>query len=147
MAKEKFFDYLTFSLEKKVAIRECGLVVQPYLFWLGASPDGLLFDNGKVSLIEIKCPYTKRHWYPSQLVNDAKFYVGKKDGVTFLKKDHQFGYFSQVQLAMGLSQIDECWFTVYTFKGLIITRVEFDQDYFKNMVVKLNNFYRKYILH
>ncbi|XP_066911079.1 uncharacterized protein [Clytia hemisphaerica] len=136
VAKEKFFDYLTFSLKKKVAIRECGLVVQPFLFWLGASPDGLLFHDGKVSLIEIKCPYTKRHWYPSQLVNDPKFYVGKENGVTFLKKNHQFGYFSQVQLAMGLSQIDECWFIVYTFKGLIITRVEFDQDYFKNMVVK-----------
>ena len=42
VAKYKFFDYLTYKLKKEVMIRETGLVVQPYLFWLGASPDGLL---------------------------------------------------------------------------------------------------------
>ena len=123
------------------------VVVQPYLFWLGANPDGLLMDDNKLSLIEIKCPYTKRHWTPKQLLNDEKFYIYKKDGVTFLRKNHQFGYYSQVQLAMGLSRIDCCYFIVYTFRGMIITRVDYDDTYFNNMVIKLNSFYKKYILH
>lgn len=146
VAKQKFFDYLTYILKRNIVIRETGLVVQPYLFWLGASPDGLLIGADKPSLIEIKCPYTKRHTTPKQLLKDEKFYIYENNGVTFLKRKHQYGYFSQVQLAMGLSQIDHCYFIVYTFKGLIITSVVFEEEYFIDMVIKLNSFYRKYIL-
>ena len=126
-------------------IRETGLVVQPYLFWLGASPDGSLMDSSctEPALIEIKCPYTKWHLSPTELLKNEKFYVFIKDGVTYLKK---YGYYSQVQLAMGLSQTKLCYFIVYTFKDLIITRVNFDEMYFKNMVIKLNSFYKTYIL-
>lgn len=148
VAKQNFFDYLTYILKRNVVIRETGLVVQPYLFWLGASPAGLLVDSSKnePALIEIKCPYTKRHVSPSCLLKDEKFYVFEKNGATYLKRNHQYGYFSQVQLAMGLSQINLCYFIVYTFKGLIITRVPFDEQYFTSMVGKLNSFYKKYLL-
>jgi len=148
VAKQKFFDYLTFVLKRNVMICETGLVVQPYLFWLGASPDGLLICDNCVdpSLIEIKCPYTKRHITPADLLKNEKFYVFEKDGVTYLKKDHEYGYFSQVQLAMGLSQIRNCYFIVYTYKGLIVTHVEFDESYFVEMVKKLNTFYRNFFL-
>ena len=148
VAKQKFFDYMTYRLKKNVFIRETGLVVQPYLFWLGASPDGLLIDSScnEPALIEIKCPYTKRNLSPSELLKDEKFYVLEKDGVTYLRKDHQFGYFTQVQLAMGLAQVNYCFFIVYTYKGLLITKVPFDEIYFIDLVKKLNHFYKKYFM-
>lgn len=118
------------------------------MFWLGASPDGLLLDTqfNKPTLIEIKCPYTKRHLSPSELLKDEQFYVYEQNGTTYLKKDHQNGYFTQIQIAMGLSQINYSFFIVYTFKGLLITKVPFDEIYFIAVVKKLNDFYKKYYL-
>ena len=148
VAKQKFFDYMTYTLKRNVMICETGLVVQPYLFWLGASPDGLLFDSccEEPALIEIKCPYTKRHLSPYELLKDEKFYVFEKDGVTYLKKDHHHGYFTQVQIAMGLAQINYCFFIVYTYKGLLICKVPFDEVYFIDVVKNLNQFYKKYLI-
>ncbi|VDI62477.1 Hypothetical predicted protein [Mytilus galloprovincialis] len=40
---------------------ECGLVVNKNFMFLGASPDGILCDNGQSGIVEIKCPYTARN--------------------------------------------------------------------------------------
>ena len=87
-------------------------------------------------MIEIKCPYSKRDYYPNDLPNDDKFYVGSRDGVPYLKPDHSNGYFSQIQMAMGLSQAKFCDFIVYTFKGMIIIRTEFEPTYFVELINK-----------
>ena len=57
-----YTQYLKFVLMHDINVRETGLVVQPNLFWLAASPDGLVSDHSdsrKVGLIEIKCPKLK----------------------------------------------------------------------------------------
>ena len=144
VAREKFEKYMSYTLKRKIKIRETGIVVQPFLFWLAASPDGLIIDQNEDSpgLIEIKCPKTKRNSTPDMLLKDDTFYVGKdENGFGYI-----FGYYSQIQLAMGLSQISYCYFVVYTFKGLIIVRTEFDEPYFLNLVTKLNKFYKQYLL-
>ena len=63
-----------------------------------------------------------------------------------LKKDHSHGYYSQIQMAMGLCGLSLFNFVVYTFKGMIISRTLFDQSYFEELVTKLNNSYKKYML-
>lgn len=146
VAMQKFHDLMVYRLQKPVIIRSTGLVVQPYLFWVGASPDGLLLEDSGPALIEIKCPYSKRKLKPIEIVKDEKFYVGLKDGKPFLKKNHPFGYFTQVQIALGLSQIEKCYFIVYTFQGIILCEVFFDEEYFTEVMTKLNDFYRFYYL-
>ena len=32
-------------MKRNIFLREAGLVIQPLLFWLGASPDGLIYDK------------------------------------------------------------------------------------------------------
>ena len=44
-------------------------------------------------------------------------------------------------MAMGLSGASLCDFVVYTFKGLIIARTKFDNEYFLELLDKLNSFY------
>ena len=63
-----------------------------------------------------------------------------------MKKSHSTEYYSQIQLAMGLSGFDTCDFVVYTFKGLVIMRTEFDVSYFDSLIQKLNLFYKKSML-
>ena len=76
-----------------------------------------------------------------------KFYVHyDNDGKLQLKKTHQYGYFTQIQMAMGLSNVEFCDFVVFTFKGMIIVRVPFEKNYFQEVVKKLNWFYKSYML-
>ena len=63
-----------------------------------------------------------------------------------LKINHNNGYYTQIQMAMGLSCVKFCDFIVFSFKGLIISRIVFDEDYFEKLVVKLNMFYKDYML-
>ncbi|XP_065069492.1 uncharacterized protein LOC135694605 [Rhopilema esculentum] len=137
VARKQYEEYLKYNLRHDAAVRETGIVVQPYLFWLAASPDGLVSDNAEAGtgLLEIKFPETKKEEYPRwPLVN------GKPE----LKREH--GYYTQIQMAMGLSGAPYCDFIVYTFKGLIIVRTPFNNEYFVNVIQKLNIFYRKYML-
>ena len=80
------------------------------------------------------------------LVQDPNFYVNWENGKPILKKSHSTEYYSQIQLAMGLSGFDTCDFVVYTFKGLVIMRTEFDVSYFDSLIQKLNLFYKKSML-
>ena len=68
-------------------VRNTGVVIQPSMFWLAASPDGLVLDRSKnqISLLEIKCPYTRRNATSRELVKDENFYVELLDGKHVLK--------------------------------------------------------------
>ena len=66
-------------------------MLQPKLFWLAASPDGLVSDKSnedvrQIGLIEIKCPKSKKNSKISDLLHDQSFYVKYEDGVPVLKK-------------------------------------------------------------
>ena len=95
------------------------------MFWLAASPDGLVSDKSnedvrQIGLIEVKCPKSKKNGKINDLVRDQSFYVKCEDGVPVLKKEHPNGYYTQTQMAMRLSQITFCDFIVYTVDGIII---------------------------
>ena len=64
----------------------------------------------------------------------------------YVKKCNLFGYYSQIQMAMGLLCVSYCYFIVYTFQGLLIVKTPFDKTYFVDLVLKHNNFYRNYLL-
>ena len=149
VAREKYQNALFFHLNRDCAVRETGCLIQPNLPWLLASPDGLVSDAimGESGLIEIKCPKTKCQHSVKNLLDDENFYIGKDtNNNLFLKKDHPFGYYTQVQMALGLSGLNYTDFVVYTFKCMLIVRVQFDGVFFINLVNKLNIFYKDYLL-
>ena len=102
---------------------------------MAASPGGLVSDKSnedvrQIGLIEMRCPKSKRNSKTNDLVHDQSCYVKYQDGVPVLKKDHPNGYYAQIQMAIGLSQIKFCDFIVYTFDDMIIIRTQFDGDFF-----------------
>ena len=126
---------MKFHLNRIIDIRETGLVLQPKLVWLVVSPDGLVSgksneDVRQIGLIEIKCPKSKKNSKINALVHDPSFYVKYEDMVPVLKKYYPNGYYTQIQMAMGLSQVTFCDFIVYTFDDMIIIRTQFDEDFF-----------------
>ena len=107
-AKENYNQYLKFVLKHDINARETGLVIQPNLFWLAGSTDGLVSDHSdtrKVGIIEIKCPKLKCDYTPQEILQETKFYVHYDDGKLQLKKDHAYCYYTQIQMAMGLSNV------------------------------------------
>ena len=95
-------------------------------------------------MVEIKCPKSKISCSPEVLVSDNKFYVTLANGKPALKKNHE--YYTQIQIAMGLSGVLFCDFVVYTFGGLIIARTDFDHGYFIDVMKKINTFFRIYMM-
>ena len=83
---------------------------------------------------------------PIDLVQNPIFYVNLENGKPVMKKSHSIEYYSQIQLAMGLSGFDTCDFVAYSFKGLIIVRTEFDVSYFNSLIQKLNSHYKTFML-
>ena len=97
VARDKYMEILKFQESRPIRVREIGLVVNPVLFWLGCSPDGLVFD-GSISLpfgcLEIKCPENMKNLTPTQAMKDLSFYIEMKDGKPVLTKNHSLGYHS-----------------------------------------------------
>ena len=75
------------------AIFDAGLSVHPKFPYLGATPDGKVFDpssNSKFGLLEIKCPYSKRGDTLDQAASDPDFYSEKAGANFYLKKTHLY---------------------------------------------------------
>ena len=45
LAIEKYRFIMNYKINRPVKIREAGIIIQSQLFWLGASPDGVIFDK------------------------------------------------------------------------------------------------------
>ena len=63
-----------------------------------------------------------------------------------MKKEHHFGYYTQIQVAMGLTRLKWCHFVVYVYSGMIIVKVDFDRDYFKSVIDTMNDYYKDYCI-
>lgn len=94
-----------FEITTGVILEEVGFI-QMDDFNLGASPDGL-FDGG---CIEVKCPYE----YTS--------YEAMKSGSI------PFEYQIQMQTVMGVTNRDQCVFTLYWESQIDTTLIPFNQD-------------------
>ena len=114
---------------------------------MGASPDGIIFDKKiqDIGLLEIRCPYNKRNLSIESIITDKTFYIAlSKDKKPYLKKEHHFDYYTQIQVAMGLAGLKWCHLVVYVYSGMIIEKVDFDRDYFQPVIDKMNHYYKDY---
>ena len=73
---------MSYKLNRPVKIREAGIIIQSQLFWLGASPDGVIFDKKiqEIGLLEIKCPHNKRNLSIKNIITDKTFYAAINKG-------------------------------------------------------------------
>ncbi|XP_076289824.1 uncharacterized protein LOC143213653 [Lasioglossum baleicum] len=122
-----------------ITITECGLFIDASIPYLGASPDGVIDDDG---IVEIKCPYTAENVTPEeaiQSVQAVKTMFTDSTG-TALRKTHR--YFYQVQGQLHITGRKYCIFCVWTRKGIKSIRVDRDDEFWKlQMEPKLSRFY------
>ena len=105
---------------------------------LAATPDGKVVDFGcsqPFGILEVKCPSTKSAVTPLEACSDPKFFCRRVGDQCCLKTDHE--YYAQVQGQLAITGAAWCDFIVYTFKGMSIERITFDQQFWDNLSQKL----------
>lgn len=115
------FDY---TLETGNDIKETGFHV--YEDWLGASPDGLIDEDG---LIEIKCPY------------------GLREAVepNFKPLSEQPHYYAQIQIQLFVTGRKWCHFYQWNQHASKLETVEIDNDWLSENLPKLKEFHNLYL--
>ena len=114
----------------------CGLVLRPDNPVLGCSPDRCIVDpmsDPHYGIGEIKCPYTVRVITPLDAGKSHTEFCSEvhKDHLR-LKRTQD--YYIQVQGQMTLTGAKWCDFIVYTFRGLHIERIPYDEAFLNDAV-------------
>ncbi|XP_042352611.1 uncharacterized protein LOC121950618 [Plectropomus leopardus] len=118
---------------------QCGLVVHPNAPWLGAQPDGLVYDPNErpsFGLVHMKC-------IAFQSFVECGFLVCQ-DGVVQLKRAHS--YYWHIQGEMMVTGTEWCDLLVFSKEHLLIQRIYRDAAIIKAMKTKLDDFFFRYYL-
>lgn len=116
-----------FQYSESAWVAPATFVVDPARPWLGASPDGYLWDN---ALLEIKCPYGLRD---------------KDKPVPFKTVEEQPHYHAQMQIQMLVTGWKRCYFWQWTPHDTALTIVDFSQDWINENLPKLEAFYQEFL--
>ena len=67
---------MSYKLKRPVKTKEAGIIIQNELFWLDASPVGVIFEKKikEIGLLEIRCPHNKRNLSIESIISDKRFY-------------------------------------------------------------------------
>lgn len=129
-------------------VLKCGLVIHQKQPWMCASPDGLVICNNKIQkLLEVKCPYTCKDTMLVDKENGklrVPYLKFDKGNNIYLKKNHS--YFTQCQIQMYCTGIEECDLFVYTKQDCITVSVKRDDIFLEKLVKKMEYFYFTYYL-
>lgn len=137
-----------YSQAHGVRVIKCGLVVHQKQPWLCASPDGLVFHCNKIKkLLEIKCPYTCKD---NLLIDEENgnirvpYLLYDDENNIKLKQNHC--YYTQCQIQMYCTGLDECDLFVCTKQDCITVSVRRDNLFLEKLVKQMEFFYFNYYL-
>lgn len=115
---------------------------------LGTSPDGIVKCSiCGTFLIEIKCLFTYRNFFPKPALTSAKICGTDENGeLKIIKhvKSHKCNY--QIQGQMAITGIRKCILIGYTNRGVEPVTVDFDGEMWDSMHQKLSSFYKDHYL-
>lgn len=115
-----------YTMETGRAVQETGFHVHPDHPWLGASPDGLVGDDG---VVEIKCPFGQRDKNPPQ----------------FKTAEQQPHYCAQVQIEMACTGRVFCHFYQWAPHGTRLETVYRDDEWLSWAIPELKAFHEIYL--
>ncbi|XP_069105157.1 uncharacterized protein [Argopecten irradians] len=100
-----------FEQKTGLKVKKCGLFVDKDYPYLGATPDGIITEEDKKAIVEVKCPYSGRNESikPGPHFNFLKY---DENGQIVLNVHSK--YYDQIQGQMLLSKHQLCYFVVYT---------------------------------
>lgn len=137
---------LEFEKMYNLKVAPCGLFIGEKEYYLAASPDGFIIEND--FLIEVKCPFTIAKMNPTEGIQTGKItFATIVDGALKLKRNHNYYYQVQGQLAIANKQI--CYFIIWSPFGILIEQVKvtyFISISILNEITPIEKFYIAYLL-
>ncbi|CAN7977786.1 unnamed protein product, partial [Ixodes persulcatus] len=125
----------------------CGLVVCPKNPWLGCSPDGVVFEDGRpAKLLEIKCPTKGQTMTAKALLATCDFLEKNEAGTYTLKKRHT--HYAQVQLGMALLDVRKCDLVIYADidNTIEVLSVVHDEAFLWPLLTRVKSVYFEHVL-
>ncbi|XP_029843622.2 uncharacterized protein LOC115326830 [Ixodes scapularis] len=124
-----------------LVVRECGQHVMEGRPYIGASPDGLVeFICCPKRILEVKCLEIMNKFLQENMEKT-------KDNVSGENLKRMTTCFCQVQMQMGLAGVKHGDLFVYVSEhDNVCIKVEFDEDYFQDVVERASSFFEKYVL-
>lgn len=121
-----------------LVVRESGLYVMEGRPYIGASPDGLVeCECCPKRVLEVKCPKTMKKLVQENMEKT-------KENVPGQKLRHTMTFFYQVQMQMNLTGVRHSVFVYISADDNLHIKVEFDEDYFQDVVERASCFFQKY---
>lgn len=111
---------MQFQIDHGALIQQVGFVPHPTLEWLGASPDGVIFEYRQKVTLEAKCPRTLHSEVPAV-------------------------YHAQMQTQMECCDAAYGYFLSWTYNGFCYIKVERDAEWWKTAKPELEEFYELYV--
>ena len=149
LAQYKYVDFLRSRGHHNLTVHKCGFYVHPHKGWLGASPDGVVYDptvSDSQGILEIKCPYSARDCTVEEACKDTSFYCFLNGTNLRLKEDHHYYHQVQLQLYVCGSEYSWCDFCVYTNKDIAVERIRPDLQWQQQKLPQLQDYFYNYIL-
>ena len=145
IARQMYFEQCK-KKHKCFKVNTCGLFIDENHPYIGASPDGIVSCSccGK-GVIEVKCSYTYQNETPQAACDDKHYHLFKDESDAVRLKPSSSWYL-QIQGQMGVCKVDYCDFVFFTKKGIIVDRILFDQQVYKDIVMKCKKFCDMYIV-
>ncbi|EZA61676.1 hypothetical protein X777_10508 [Ooceraea biroi] len=118
----------------KKDITPCGLFIYDEYPCLGASPDGIIDEDG---LVEIKCPFSAENLTADETLQKLPHFktVFDQKNPDEMNRKHRFFY--QVQGQLNITRRDYCIFVMWTPKSFKMVRVSRDEVFWKNQMLPL----------
>ena len=91
--------------------------------------------------MECKSLFAKRNLLPGVAASDKLLKT-----TTGFKLKEETSWYYQIQGQMGISGIHATDLVIYTSKGILIVRVEFNAEFWQRIVNKLQLFFAKFIV-
>ena len=136
----------------QVEVFNCGLLVHPDIYWMGCSPDGIVYDtsdNPSVGILEIKSLFSMKRKSVEeclQLKRDICIHRDKNGDIR-LKRNHK--YYFKLQGLIGISGLLWSKFCLYSKEGsenLFVEKIDFDPGVFHKCTSKVHELYFSHCL-
>ena len=149
VAVKEYIKYQNSHEHEELLVAASGFLVSHLHPFLGATPDGAVFDPSSpehpFGFLEVKCPFAHRNITAVEACGTSGFYCTLQcglDGSQQVVLSEKHPYFAQVQGQMAIGNRPWCDFVVFTLKGISVSRIEFNSDYWNNTLLpKLVSFY------
>lgn len=149
---QKYLEYRQ-TFDSTVSVDDTmGLTMRQDYPEFGCSPDGLVYSNYNAPrLLEIKCPFSLRFAAPEDYedaltdLQKRTFYLEKNvNGDIVLKQEH--AYYYQIQFSLGILGLEDADLVIYTFKGILVITIKFDQDWWTENAEKLKSIHHRLLV-